>query len=58
MKMPAKGKRAAVKGKRRDGSVAQAAADKALAKERIDYSDLNARVLGNLVLPGGPSEKY
>lgn len=56
--MPVKRQRAAVKVKRRKDGDAQAAADKALAKDRISYSDLTARVLGDLAIPGGPSEKY
>jgi hypothetical protein len=56
--MSVKGQRAVAKAKRRNDSDSQAAVDKALAKERINYSELNSRVLANLVLPGGPSEKY
>lgn len=56
--MPVKGQRAAAKAKRRNVGDTRAAADKAFAKDRINYNELRARILADLAIPGGPSEKY
>ncbi len=58
MNMPVKGQNAATKAKRRDGSDDRAALDRDLARGEIDRRELRARILADLAIPGGPSEKY